>query len=283
VPGTLSALVGRIFQLDPFPDGEIISTHYPLVLIHGFGALGTLFSSGLLHAQAAGLRQRGVLAFAPNVPPYDTTAARCVHWERHLERILEMSGAERLNLVGYSAGGLDARHLVSQRGFADRVASVITVATPNRGSELASWSLDGGGALRAVAMRAMTTMGRMAFHDAPPRVADGLRELCPEHVEGTFNPANPDAPGVFYGSFAARAGLGTDTRITPLLLTQNRILYPLAGANDGMVSVESAPWGELLGFIRSDHLRLCGVAPGSRGHSMRFFLHLARELAARGF
>lgn len=281
--GPLRALVDAVFRLDPFPDGEIVRTRYPLVLIHGFGALGTLFTSGLLHQQAAFLRQRGVLAFAPNVTPYDTTAVRCDYWEAHLHRVLEMTGADRLNLVGYSAGGLDARHLVAQRGFADRVASVITVATPNRGSELAAWTLGGGGPLRAVAVTAMTAMGRLSFHDAPPQVEDGLAELCPDHVLDRFNPDNPDAPGVYYGSFAARAGLGTDTRITPLLLTQNRILYPLAGPNDGMVSLDSAPWGELLGIVRSDHLRLCGVAPRSREHSMRFFLHLCRELAGRGF
>jgi triacylglycerol lipase len=279
---SLDSFLDRVFGLEAFPDAEIVRTRYPMVLIHGFGAMGTLFTSGLLQDQAAFLRQRGTLAFAPNVTPYDTTRVRCEGWAGHLERVLEMTGAERLNLIGYSAGGLDARALASSLGFGARLASVITVATPNRGSALASWTLEQRPPVRDVVIGAMDVMGRLSYRDSAPRVEAGLRELTPEHVDQQFNPDNPDVSGVFYGSFAGRAGLGTDTRITPLQVIQNRILFRLAGVNDGMVPLSSAPWGELMGVVRSDHLRMCGVAPGSREHANRFFLHIARELASRG-
>lgn len=283
MPAIVDQVLDRTFSLDPFPGSDIVRTRYPVVLIHGFGALGTLFTSGLLQDQASFLRQQGTLAFAPNVTPYDTTAVRCEVWKQHLERILEMTDAERLNLVGYSAGGLDARYLASTMGFGDRLASVLTVATPNRGSELASWTLAQRPPIRSIAVGTMELMGRLSYRDSEPHVEAGLHEMTPEFVEHHFNPANPDVPGLFYGSYAGRAGVGTDTRITPLQVIQNRILYPLAGVNDGMVPLSSAPWGELLGIVRSDHLRMCGVAPGSKDHANRFFLHIARELASRGF
>jgi triacylglycerol lipase len=273
----------RAVRLDPFPDPELVRTRWPVVLVHGLGALGTVFQMGLLSRHAAHLRQHGTLAFAPNVTPYDTTAVRGRQWEDHLRRILEETGAERLNLIGYSAGGLDARYVVSSLGWSERVASVITVATPNHGSALAEWTLACPSALRTLLVGVMDRWGRLSYKDAEPQVAAGLEELTPSFVEEQFNPANPNVDGVFYGSWAGYAGKGTDVRITPALVAQNRILYTLAGVNDGMVPLESAKWGDVIRVVGNDHLRMAGVTPGSAGRAKRLFLDIVRDLVARGY
>ena len=36
-------------------------------------------------------------------------------------------------------GGLDARYMIGQLGMADRVAALLTVTTPHRGSPYADW------------------------------------------------------------------------------------------------------------------------------------------------
>jgi len=273
----------RAIELDAFPDPPLVRTRFPVVLIHGFGSLGTIGKPGLLHQQARFLRTRGVLAFAPNVSPYDTVPVRCAQWQQHIDRVIEETGAEKINLIGYSAGGLDARYIVSSCGYEDRIASVITINAPNRGSHLAAWTLESRGPLPWIAMTSMELAGRLSFTTFDPRVEAGVREMTPEYVCEVFNPQNPDIEGVYYASWAGLAGKGTDTRITPFLVVQNRILYGLAGPNDGMVPLESAQWGDFRGTVPSDHLRMAGVVPGSRKISNELFLTVARHLAEKGF
>lgn len=272
----------RYLRLPPFPDAPLQRTRYPVVLIHGFGSLGTVGKPGLLHQQARYLRERGTLAYAPNVTPYDTVDVRCGEWMDRLERIINETEAEKLSLIGYSAGGLDARNLVSSCGMGDRVAAVVTINTPHRGSPLAAWTLEKRDPLRQGAIRAMDLAGRIFYDLAEPRVEAGVRELTPDHLENHFNPANPDVDGVEYLSWAGAAGKGTETRISPLLVFQNRTLYGLAGVNDGMVPVDSAKWGDFQDIVPSDHLRMAGVVPGSRSFSDELFLDIIRELIRRG-
>jgi triacylglycerol lipase len=273
--------IRKAFYLDHYPDPPLVRTRYPVVLVHGFGSLGTVGQPGLLHRQARFLREHGILAFAPNVTPYDTTPVRCGEWVERLGRIFGETGAEKVSLIGYSAGGLDARHLVSTCGFGERVAAVVTINTPHRGSELAEWTLSDKSLVRRLAIGVMELSGSLFYSDAQPHVEAGLRELTPRFMREEFNPRNRDVDGVYYASWASAAGKGTATRITPALILQNRILYGIAGVNDGMVPLPSARWGELLGTAPSDHLRMAGVVPGSRTFSSQFFLDIARHLAER--
>lgn len=58
----------------------------------------------------------------------------------HVERLCEVTGAPRVNLVGHSLGGLIARYYVQRLGGHTRVHSVVTVATPHRGT-VTAWLL----------------------------------------------------------------------------------------------------------------------------------------------
>jgi len=66
------------------------------------------------------------------------------------------------------------------------------------------------------------------------------KDFSTEYAE-TFNKENPDVPGIFYQSFAG-------VMKTPFsdinLSTANVVVQMVEGENDGLVSVESAKWGE---------------------------------------
>ncbi len=70
--------------------------------------------------------------------------------------------------------------------------------------------------------------------------------LSTEYAE-RFNRENPDVPGVFYQSFAG-------VMKTPLsdvnLSTANLVVKLIEGDNDGLVSVESARWGEKFTLLK---------------------------------
>jgi triacylglycerol lipase len=56
---------------------------------------------------------------------------------RHIERICQESGHDRVHVVGHSLGGLVARYLVQRLGGDARVESLVTLGTPHAGSRWA--------------------------------------------------------------------------------------------------------------------------------------------------
>ncbi|PAP76939.1 esterase/lipase family protein [Rubrivirga marina] len=252
------AVARRAVELEPMPQPPLRPTRYPVVLLHGFGALANLMQGGVLHAEAMHLRARGVWAYAPHVNPYDTVDVRAVSWADRLERVLDETGADRLNLVGFSTGGLDARALARDERWAGRFASLVTVSTPHRGSALAPFVLDRPERLRAWAIGVMEFVGRAAYESAPPHAEAALAELAPDVVVDRF-PPDETVPDAWCASYAGRAGKGTDVPMYPPLVVPNRILHGLAGINDGIVPTDSGWWGERLGTLDADHARQIGL------------------------
>ncbi|GAB5534057.1 MAG: alpha/beta fold hydrolase [Rubricoccaceae bacterium] len=277
------ALARRAVELEPMPQPPLRPTRYPVVLLHGFGAMANAMQGGILHTEAMALRAHGVAAYAPHVNPYDTIDVRASAWARRLGLVLEETGADKLNLIAFSSGGLDARVLATELGWADRIASLVTLSTPHRGTALADYVLDQPDRLRTFTVGVMDVLGRAAYEVAPPNAADGVSELRPASVSARFSP-DETIEGAWCASFAGRAGKGTDVPMYPPLVVPNRILHGLAGLNDGIVPTDSMHWGERLGFVDADHARQIGLkVPGTRGHdSKAFFLELAGILRERG-
>ena len=50
-----------------------------------------------------------------------------------LREILRKTGAEKVNIIAHSKGGLDSRWAISKLGLAPHVASLTTINTPHRG------------------------------------------------------------------------------------------------------------------------------------------------------
>ncbi len=276
------AVARRVVELEPFPQPPLRPTRYPVVLMHGFGALANLVQGGVLHNEAMHLRAHGVAAYAPHVNPYDTIAVRAATWRERIERVRLETEAERVNLVAFSSAGLDARYLVGSLGYAPHVAALVTVSAPHRGSAIVQYLLDQPERLREAAVGWMSFLGRAAYETAPPHAGDGLAELTPAYVEGTFNPAHPMPDGIYCASYAGRAGRGTDVPISPALALPNRILYRRGGVNDGLVTVESAAWGTELGILEADHARQVGLGRTAGFDAKAFYLSVAAHLRAEG-
>lgn len=274
----------RLAGLEPFPQPAFIRTRHPVVLMHGFGLLAFLARGGHLHEEAMHLRLRGIAAFAPNVTPYHVIPQRAAMWKDRIEVILSQTGAEKVNLIAHSMGGLDARYLISALDMADRVASLNTISTPHRGSSLALMALKQPERLRELVRNAANWVGENVmeveadFHAA-------LESLTPRAVTNGFNREVPDVDGVYYASWAGSAGKGALNSINPLFRPFNTWLYSREGVNDGIVSVTSATWGDFRGQIEADHLQQVGidVLAGSSFSSKTFLLNLVTDLAERGF
>jgi triacylglycerol lipase len=249
--------------------------------MHGFGVGASFRRGGHLHQEALYLRSRGVRAVAPNVSPYNTVQARTAQWARRLQRVLDETGADRLLLVAHSMGGLDARHLITKMGWHDVVDLLVTISTPHRGSAVATLVLDQPDLVRGWLTDMADWVGTHILEDGSANIRKALRELTPEHMETRFNPDVPNHPDVTYWSYGCQAGRGTDTPIAPIFRYLNGYLYEREGANDGIVSVRSARWGEYQATVNADHGRQVGLSSGLASHfdSNAFYASIAENLA----
>src|SRR5262249_25581530 len=146
---------------------------------------------------------------------------------------------EPINLIAHSMGGLDCRRLITHLGMAHRVASLTTVATPHRGTHVADWFC----ANFQHRFPLLLTLEALGMN------IDGFRD-CKTNFCTSFNDSTPNHPDVRYFSYGASV---SPQRLTPMLRRTWQILSPVEGANDGLVSVQSAHWGEYLGTLSVDH------------------------------
>src|SRR5579883_1337727 len=116
---------------------------YPIVLLHGMAGFDKLkppldvtYFAGVI-GDLATIGETQV--YATVAPPYDTSENRARAIAPQIDAIRMKTGKARVNIVGHSQGGMDARVLASPNGLAlgDRIASVTTIATPHRGSQVA--------------------------------------------------------------------------------------------------------------------------------------------------
>ncbi|KAL6079688.1 lipase 2 [Balamuthia mandrillaris] len=183
----------------------------------------------------------------------------------------------KVNLVGHSMGGLDARYMVSCLGGHEFVSSVTTIGTPHHGSTCADWFLRY--MLRPGMERALNKLNipTEAFHC-----------LTPSYMRDHFNRNVLDHPSVKYYSFGASRHR---SQLPFVARPFYDVLAAAEGENDGLVSCESARWGTYLGTLRADHMEQIGwltrLLPLPQLYdrpydALSFYLELAEFLAKQG-
>lgn len=288
---------------------------YPIVLCHGLSGFDTWnllalpqalwnpdyaparevtddepgFSAALLVDYWNGIERAltaaGAQVITARVPLFGAIDERA----RALDALLEAQCAQhparragerlKLNLVGHSMGGLDARYLISKVQTAQssyQVVSLTTVGTPHHGSECADF------------------------------VVEMTPEVCPRAVEelttaylARFNAAVRDDPQVHYFSYGALMDPRGLRLFRPTYEIIRRRILAAGGCpdNDGMVSVELARWGEYVGTLEGvDHLDLINWTNRIRAamdrvmfkrdpgfNAVALYLDIAETLSRRGF
>jgi triacylglycerol lipase len=260
-------------QRVPRPTRASCVPRHPLVFCHGMLAMTMLRMqipedcNYFTHLRSF-LEGRGVCALYPNVEPTGGVAERAEQLRDQVRRWTD----EPVNVIAHSMGGLDARYLISRLGMACRVRSLTTVATPHRGSSLADW----------FCLNFRQRVPLLLTLEAFGVNVDGFRD-CRVGPCRSFNECVPDAPDVRYFSYGAAVA---PPRITPLLRRGWNILTPLEGPNDGLVSVQSARWGDYLGTLAVDHFAQTPdglfVRPGENFDALGFYSRLVEDLARRG-
>ncbi len=258
-------------------------TALPIVLLHGMIGFDHIGPLDYFYGVVDALQADGYTVFVTQVDPLQSIEVRAGELGPQIDSILAETGAHRVHLIGHSQGGLDARYLISSLGYGDRVASLTTISTPHRGSRVADVALGllPGPAEDALSFLADSVAGLLVGSEQDLQTQS--YQLTEDYAIHSFEPSNPDDPKVSYYSVAGvthiLAALSEDV-CDPLLVAGYEILAPY-GDNDGLVSVESATHGRMLGTIAADHLDEVGQLLGTTSLSfdhLQFYRDLARFL-----
>jgi len=124
-PGDQPPTVRALFAADP------LAARIPVLLVHGFVDNRSIFA-----VMRRSLRRRGFASVCSwNYSPMLSDVARGAEdLGRHVERLCEQTGHERIHVVGHSLGGLIARYYVQKQGGDRRVETLTTLGTPHQGS-----------------------------------------------------------------------------------------------------------------------------------------------------
>ena len=272
-------------------------TRYPLVFLHGLAGFDSLLNVMDYWIGVDDLLpERGYLVDIHNVPAFDTTYVRTEEWSIILAGLVDEGIGRRFNLIGHSQGGMDARYLASNLDPEHRIVSITTVSTPHQGTSVAdalSGAINGlpfDGAL----IDAMFDMGSQLFGIEGENLSGQLEGMSIENME-VFNQETPDRADVQYFSWAGRScryfqfscqNEQDGETVSSFFLLAHAYIEAEEGDNDGLVSVESAHWGEFLGVISADHMDEVGHRfdlSSQPFDSTEFYLSEARRLAAAGF
>lgn len=265
---------------------QFCHTKYPILMVHGVFFRDFRFFNYWGRIPYA-LKQNGAVLYYGSQQSAASVASCGKELAARIRSIVQETGCKKLNIIAHSKGGLDSRYAISVCGAFPYVASLTTVNTPHRGCIFADYLLD------KIPQKIQKSVARKynaalkKFGDTDPDFLSAVRDLTASACAAR-NEKLPDCPGVYYQSVGTRMNCAASGRF-PL-----NMAYPLVrhfdGANDGLVSTESARWGENYTELMTPEGR--GISHGDMidlnrenipGFDVReFYVNLVADLKNRG-
>ncbi len=270
------------------------ATQYPIVLVHGMAAsaeiLGIVDYWGAVDSV---LKENGADVHITSVNGMDSTRDKAEHFAEQFMYILEITKAEKLNIIAHSHGAIYTRDAISNLGLEDYVASHTSIAGPHQGSSMADaivgivpdrleWLVGG----------TFDLVYSFIFGDTDPDSLDNAYDVTRPYMQDVFNPNTLDSDQVYYQSWAAKIKTLAPTARNWYFAPSWAVILAYEGANDGLVSTESAQWGNFRGVEDAswysagcDHFNIIGqpfgFTPGF--DEDQFYIDIAKDLKNRDF
>ncbi len=276
------------YELDAVrAESEICKTKYPILLVHGvfFRDFRYLNYWGRIPKE---LMRNGATVYYGQQQSAASVEDSGRELAERIRKIMEETGCEKVNIIAHSKGGLDSRAAISHFGMAPYVATLTTINTPHRGCIFAEYLFGKvpESVRQKLALAYNSTLKKLG--DTNPdflaAVTDLTQSACLARNETT-----PDASEVVYESVMSYCKKAQNGKF-PLNMT-----YPIVkhfdGLNDGLVSVDSARWGDSFTLLEPQGKR--GISHGDvvdlnreniRGFDVReFYVKLVADLKRRGY
>jgi triacylglycerol lipase len=233
---------------------EVCRTKYPLLLVHGVGFRDLKYINywGRIPKE---LIRNGATVYYGNQEAWGTIQYNAQDIKNKILEVLKETSAEKVNIIAHSKGGLDARYVISKLDMGDYVASLTMISSPHRGCKFVDIACKlPDGIYRAVA-RTFDKYYRF-IGDKNPDFYTASRQFS-TYNSIIFNEEVKDVPKVYYQSYTTVV----KSMFGDYILSIPYIMVKLTeGENDGLVSINSAKWGEFKGVLRNKYRR--GISHG---------------------
>lgn len=266
---------------------QICHTRYPILLVHGVFFRDFRFFNYWGRIPFS-LKQNGAIVYYGGQQSAASVASCGSELAERIRAIVQETGCEKVNIIAHSKGGLDSRYAISACGASPYVATLTTINTPHRGCIFADYLLEKipEKIQKSVARKYNAALKK--FGDIDPDFISAVQDLTASACS-LRNEKLPDHPDVYYQSVGSKMNCASSGRF-PL-----NMAYPLVrhfdGANDGLVSMESARWGDCFTELTTPEGR--GISHGDMidlnrenipGFDMReFYVNLVADLKNKGY
>lgn len=270
-------------------ENEICRTRYPILMVHGIFFRDWQYFNYWGRIPAA-LKKNGAVIYYGKQQSSRKIADSAQEVAEQIQRILKETGAEKVNIIAHSKGGLDSRYAISQLGMEPYVASLTTINTPHHGCE---WVDD---LLAKIPTGIAEWIGKCyegIFHrlgDEKPEFLAGVRDLTAASA-AEFNRQYPLSPNIVHHCVMSEM---CSIKAAPFPLWLGYLCNrskDRSARNDGLVPVESAKL-EGVPFTMVKRTRRRGVSHGDMIDLMReniedfdvreFYVKLVEELKEKG-
>ena len=245
-------------------DEKICQTKYPVLLVHGVFFRDSAYFNywGRVPAE---LTANGAVIYYGNHESASSVDESAKQLAERIKQIVCETGCEKLNIIAHSKGGLDCRKAIACYGVEDMVATLTTINTPHRGCGFADYLLTKVPPAVKDKIALAYNAALKKFGDKNPDFISAVTDLTQESCK-KLNAAVFDSPKVYYQSFGSRLNKAGGGKF-PLNFSYNLVKY-FDGANDGLVSENSFPWGAKYTYL---------TTKGKRGISHGDMIDLNRE------
>lgn len=219
-------------------------TKYPIVLIHGTGFRDRKYLNYWGRIPKV-LMNNGCSIFYGHQDSWATVENNAIIIKNSIEKIIAETGADKVNLIAHSKGGLESRYVISTLGMSSKIASLTTIATPHHGSK----TMDTISKMPKILFRLVSVFANLWFRmmgDANPDFYNVCGQFTTSFAE-KFNDQNPDAIEVYYQSYAA---VMNNSFSDMFMFIPHFIVNLFEGENDGLVTPNSAKWTNFRGVFR---------------------------------
>ena len=218
---------------------------YPILLVHGMGFRDDKVI-GYWGRIPKALESLGCQIYFGNQDSNGDIETNGKHLAQRIQDIIQESGAQKVNIIAHSKGGLDSRYAISTLRTADKVASLTTISTPHNGSKTVDLLMK----LPAPLIRFAGFCTDCWFRLLGDRNPNSYKvfQAFTTSAAARFNLETPNHDGVFYQSYAF---VMKNPFSDFLLCIPNFVVKCIEGENDGLLTPNAVKWGNFKGVYQA--------------------------------
>ena len=267
---------------------DYCKTKYPVYFVHGIGLRDKTKLLDYWGAVVPVVEEYGAVCFRSDQNAFGLIEENAQTLKKEINQYLvDNPEYKKVNIVAHSRGGLEARFMLSELDMEDKVASLTTISTPHRGSVVADLVIQNVSSKDNPAVQFIDSAADITGDRDPTAFNSGFQLTRVYMVH--FNDRIIDSDKVYYQSYA---GLISKRYLNLIWSNLYSLIEPIEGPNDGLVSVESAKWGDYKGIPLDDtrgvisHADIVGLGEFSEVYLFdveKFYLELLNSLKNMGY